>query len=237
MVHHAHTIGREHGDVAVGEKENLAGVLEKSGNIASDEVLTPAEADNRRRAHARGDDFLRVVGGNKNQRIDSAQLAQRPAHGFLERHALHVFLDEVRNNFGVGFGDELVAFTLEHFLQLQVVFDDAVVDDDKLPGAVPVGMRVLFRGAAVRGPACVADAVRAGDGRLLDDLFEVAQFARGAADFHLAGAIDHGNAGRIVAAVFQAAEAINDQGNDFLGADITDNPAHAWDLLTQTNPA
>ena len=73
-------------------------------------------------------------------------------------------LDEVGDDLGVGFGDELVALGGEFALEVEVVFDDAVVDDDDAAGAVAVGMGVLFGGAAVGGPAGVADAEGAVDG-------------------------------------------------------------------------
>ena len=99
--------------------------------------------------------------------------------------ALRVFLDEVSNDFGVCFGDELVAFALELFLQFEIVLDDAVVDDHDFAGAVAVRVRIFFGGAAVRGPAGVADSVGAFNGRFLNDFFQVAQLTRGAADFQL----------------------------------------------------
>ena len=49
-------------------------------------------------------------------------------------------------------------------LSCEIVFDDAVVHDDEGSGAVAVGVGVFFGGAAVGGPAGVADAVGAVDG-------------------------------------------------------------------------
>jgi hypothetical protein len=66
--------------------------------------------------------------------------------------------DQVRDDLGVGLGDELVALRGELALEFEIIFDDAVVDDDDAAGAVAVRVRVLFGGAAVRGPARVADA-------------------------------------------------------------------------------
>ena len=60
------------------------------------------------------------------------------------------------DDFCVGFGYKFVAGGGEFFFEGEVVFDDAVVDDDEGAGAVAVGMGVLFGGAAVGGPAgCV----------------------------------------------------------------------------------
>ena len=86
------------------------------------------------------------------------------------------------DDFGVGFGDELVAFCDELVFQLKIVFNDAVVDDDDFAGAIAMGMRVFFGWAAVRGPACVADSVNAIQRSDADGLFEISQFAGSAAN-------------------------------------------------------
>ena len=78
---------------------------------------------------------------------------------FSRPSSLHLALDQVRDDLGVGLGLELVALRLQLLLQLEVVLDDAVVHDDDAAGAVAVRMRVFLGGAAVRGPARVADAV------------------------------------------------------------------------------
>ena len=130
---------------------------------------------------------------------------------------LDFVLDEVGDDLGVGFGLELVALGDEGLLELEIVFDDAVVHDDEGAGAVAVGVGVFFGGAAVGGPAGVADAVGAVEGRGLDGGFEVAELAGGAAEVEgvrvFGGAAD-GDAGGVVAAVFEAAEAFNDDGDD-----------------------
>ena len=83
--------------------------------------------------------------------------------------------DKVGDDFGVGFGDELVAFGDEGVLEGEVVFDDAVVNDDESAAAIAVGVGVFFGGAAVRGPASVTDAEGAVEGGIGDDGFEVAE--------------------------------------------------------------
>ena len=90
------------------------------------------------------------------------------ADGFFEEDAglesLDLLFDDVGDDLGVGLGDEVVAGGDELALEGEVVFDDAVVDDDEGAGAVAVGVGVLFGGAAVGGPAGVADAEGAVDG-------------------------------------------------------------------------
>ncbi len=91
-----------------------------------------------------------------------------------------VLLDQVRDDLGIGFRAELVAFVDQLLLQADVVLDDAVVHHDNLAGAVAMGMSILFRGTSVRGPAGVADAVGAVERIKADDFFQVAQLAFGA---------------------------------------------------------
>ena len=92
-------------------------------------------------------------------------------------------------------------------------------------------MGVLFRGAAVSGPAGVANAEGAFDGGVGDGDFEVAEFAGGSAEGEAFGATGYGDAGGVVAAVFEAAEAFNDDGDDRLGSDVTDDSTHEMSLV------
>ena len=102
-----------------------------------------------------------IVGRDQHQREQPAHVEQRPAHRVLEPVVLHLALDEVRDDLGVGLGDERVPFLLQLLLQIEIVLDDAVVDDDDAAGAVAVRVRVLLGRTAVRRPARVADAVLA----------------------------------------------------------------------------
>ncbi len=85
------------------------------------------------------------------------------AHGVFQRAAIHIFLDEVGDDLGVGLGDEFVPFLLEFVLQLDVILDDSVVHDHDLARAIAVRVGVFLGGAAVRGPAGMADAIEAID--------------------------------------------------------------------------
>jgi hypothetical protein len=110
---------------------------------------------------------------------------------------------------------------------VQIVFDNAVVDNDDAAGAVAMRVGVLFGGPAMRGPAGVADAERAVQRILAQNLFQVGQLAGRATHLkHRAGGIADGDARRIVAAVFQSPQPFNDDGNHFLFSNITDDSAH-----------
>ena len=94
---------------------------------------------------------------------------------------MQFLLDEVSDDFCVGLGYEFVALRGEFLFESEVVFDDAIVDDDDSTGAVAVRMGVLLSGAAMCGPARVADSVGALERMLADDLLEVLQLAGSAA--------------------------------------------------------
>jgi hypothetical protein len=72
----------------------------------------------------------------------------------------------------------------------------------------------------------MADAVGAVDGREVNGLFEIVELAGGAADVELILSIDEGYAGGVVAAVFQAAQAIQKNGERLTAADIANDSAH-----------
>src|SRR5262244_3141345 len=106
-----------------------------------------------------------------------------------------MFLDQVRDDLRVGFSDEVMVGFAETFLELKIVFDDAVVNDDDAAGAVAMWMCVLFGGPAVCGPACVADAVSAVERAQANNFFEVAQFSFGATDFEVVVFVDDRDTG------------------------------------------
>ena len=131
------------------------------------------------------------------------ELLERLADGVDElRPILHVLFDEMRDDLGVRLGLELVADLLESLLDREEVFDDAVVDDHDLAGAVAVRMGVVLVRLAVRGPARVAHAERAFDRRGIQLRLEVRQLPLGAHDFD-AVAVHDGDSGAVVAAIFE----------------------------------
>ncbi len=194
-------------------------------DVRGDEELAVAKAHDDRRAVARRDDDVGVVGRDQHDRKQAAQLSQRAAHGGLEPVATHLALHQVRDDLGVGLGDEPVALGFERGLEVEIVFDDAVVDDDEPAGAVPVWMRVFFGGAAVGGPARVAQAVAAGDRVGRQHLLEPGELARASPDVETP-VVHQRDAGRVVAAVLQPPQALDQDRQNGTGPDVADDAAH-----------
>ncbi len=154
----------------------------------------------------------------------SCELVHSGAHGLFQV-ALEVRLHQVGDDFGVGLGLELVAFGFQALFQRQVVFDDPVVHHHHVAMAVAVRMSVFLGGPPMRGPAGVPDAESALHRIEADGLFQVAQFALGAADFQIAVAV-HRQPRRIVSTVLQALQAFEDNRNRLMLSDIAHNSAH-----------
>ncbi|PYN39020.1 MAG: hypothetical protein DMD98_02290 [Candidatus Rokuibacteriota bacterium] len=136
-----------------------------------------------------------------------------------------MMLDQVREHLGVGLGPERVTLAAQAILDLEIVLEDAVVDDDEVAPAVGVGVGVLVRGPAVGGPACVADPERARHGALAEDPLERLDPPGGAPDVEPALS-EHGDARRIVAAVLEALEPFDDDGHRVLVPDVPDDATH-----------
>ncbi len=183
-----HAVGGENSHVAVGEEEHVAGVAQDRRHVGRDEILAVAQADHHRRAGARRDNFIRVGTRDHAESEDARQLPHSLAH-CLFQIAVVIFFHQVRDDLGVGLGDELVPLQLQLLLQAEIILDDAVVHDDDVARAIAVRMRVLFGRAPVRGPARVTDAIRAVDGVHADRVFQIAQFPGGPPDCQVVVAV------------------------------------------------
>src|SRR5436190_9925798 len=132
----------------------------------------------------------------------------------------------MRQHFSIGVGSELVtAFALQLFAQRRIIFDHAVVHKRDFSALVKVRMRVFVGHFSMSSPARVADAVLA-RGRFLGHQFGKVRDPSGTlARLDLLPVYD-GNAGGIVAAIFEAAQAVQEYGGSFCAADISDNSTH-----------
>ncbi len=135
------------------------------------------------------------------------------------------------DHFGVGLAAEFRAVLAEPFPQFAEVLDDTVMRDRDAVGGVR--MRVALVRLAVRRPAGMADADIAGERLLRQALFQRRELAFGAAAAERA-VIERGDAGGVVAAVFEAFERLDQVARDRLTSDDSDDPAHpsGWPLCS-----
>ena len=193
-----------HRHFLVAKEHDVARVAQDGGNVRRDEKFPVAQSDNNGGTVADGDNLVGIVGRDQHQREETAHVQQRAPNGILETVVFHLALDQMRDDLGVGLGDELVAFLLELLFQVEVVFDDAVVDDHDSARAVAVRVGILLSRPPVRRPSRVPNPVLAIDRRRRNHLFEACELA--GASPQIDGAVaNHRNTRRIVAAVFEAA--------------------------------
>jgi hypothetical protein len=82
-------------------------------------------------------------------------------------------------------------------------------------------------GGAVGGPAGVADAGLAGEGLVDEEVGEVDELAHGTAAVKLAG-VDRGDAGAVIAPVFEPFQRLDQEGRCFMISKDPDNTTHFY---------
>jgi len=192
-------------EVAVLQERHPARVGEQRRNVAAKKRLAIAHAeDDRRAALLGGDDLVGLRIGQYRDRVRADHTLARASHGGGEigRAIAELAVDQVRDEFRVGVGLDLAPFGLELDADRAVVLDDAVVHHRDVASAMR--MRVAHGGLAVRGPARVTDADRAGQRVVLQQVFERGELAHRATRRQRA-ALKDSDARRVVAAVFEAA--------------------------------
>ena len=231
---------RDDRHLLVAEEDDVARVAEDGRHVGRHQELALADPHDQRRPVAHRHHLAGVGRVDEDHPEQPPELGEHAAHGPLQPAPVaagpELLLDEVRDDLRVGLGLEAVAGALQALLQLQVVLDDAVVDDDQPAAAVAVRVGVLLRGPAVGGPPRVADAVLAVHRLGADDLLQQIELAGAAPHLDLAGA-DEGDAGRVVAAVLQAPQPVDEHRHGRLGAEIADDPAHGVRLPQSPPPS
>ncbi len=216
----------DHAHFAVVQIHDLAGMRENRRRVAGDEILAVANADQQWAALAGANDLVRIVGRDHRDAVCPFDEVQGVDDGILEHLTVaQRGFDQVGEHLRVRFGHKGVALPLQHGAQRAEVLDDAVVNYGDLAMAIDVWMRVALIGLAMRRPAGVRDADGAVRGTAVHHGLELRDLA-----FCLAGvealSVHRRDAGRIVAAVFEALEALDEQRAGDLGPDVAYNSAH-----------
>ncbi len=226
LVNHLHAGAVDRRDVALLQEHEPARHGQQRRDVRGDEVLALAQAHDDRAACACQHDGVRVLLGHDRKRIGAVQLAHGRLHGVEQALArVEVHVHPVRDHLGVGLGAELVATALQVVAQRLVVLDDAVVHDgDAVARDVRVGIALARH--AVGRPAGVRDAELAVHRALVERVAQFLHLADGAQPAHLLATVQHGDAGGVVAAVLEALQPLDQDGDDVAVSDRTDDAAH-----------
>src|SRR5260370_33471528 len=127
-----------------------------------------------------------------------------------------VSFDQVGQHLGIRLGTESMTLLRQFRAQLGVVLNDTVVDDGQHAATISMGMGVHIVGATMRGPARVSDAegTRGRMGTIFERGHKVGDFACPAVYFEGSSGGQDGDASRVLAAIFEFAQAIKQYGSN-----------------------
>ena len=218
--------GRDLDDVAVVGEDDATRLAQEGCCVRGEEHLALADPDDERRLVARCDEHVGMVVMDDDESEVALELAVRAPHRFREV-ALVVALDQMGHRLGVRLGHERVAVGEQAVAKLAVVLDDPVQDDRQL-GAVTACQRVRVRlgDAAVRGPAGVPEPVRRGRPVRASGFLQVLEISDGA-DVLQPAFLAQRDPGRVVAAVLETLQALEQEGLALTRPDVSDDSAHS----------
>jgi len=214
----------QHCPIAVLEIADLVGEGRECQRIGADEHLALAVADGQRAALPGNNHQIVVAAEDHGDGECAFETAQRVKGGADRIVAGPQFAgDEMGDNLGVGVAGEGGAFGDQLILQLAIILDDAVMHDRNVVGHVRMGVRL--GGLAVGRPAGMPYTDLAQQRRRFQPRLEIAQLAFGAPPPKLA-MLHGGDAGGIVAAIFQPLQRIDELASDRPFAENANNAAH-----------
>ena len=207
------------------QRQHAAGIRQHRGNIRSDEIAEICQSHDQRAGVAHCDQLVGMIVAQNAQRVGALQTG----NGFVHRvHQIAgvVLAHQMRHHFGVGFGQKLHAFVLQLLPQHGEVLDNAVVYHSNFAVGAAMGVGVDVAGLAVGCPAGVPNA----DGRVNVDavmhhFLQLRQASLGFLNFD-ASVFDIRNAGRVIAAIFQLGQSVQQQRRCRLCADESNDSAH-----------
>jgi hypothetical protein len=119
-----------------------------------------------------------------------------------------------------------VAFSRKPFFQLQIVFDDAVVNHDDLSRTVAVRVRIFLSRSSVRRPPRMPDAIRPVKRLEPDRFLKIPQLPFGSTQFKMLILINNRDARRIVSAILQLPKPVNYQRHNLFISNVSNNSTH-----------
>ncbi len=134
--------------------------------------------------------------------------------------------NEMRNDLGVSFGMKLVTDRLQTFLKRQIVFDNSVVNDDYLARLIAVRMGILLGRTSVRRPTRMANAIVAIERIQPNSFLEIPQLALSPPQAQIMLVINDSDPRRIVSAILQLPQTVNDQRHNLFISNVSDNSTH-----------
>ena len=215
------------GYVVIVEVDGLAGVFDDRRGIRGDDGAVFSDSQNDGRAATGRDESAGFGVGHAGNAERSFDFFER-GDDCIEEIALVERVDEVGEDFGVGFGKEEVSGSGEFIAEGTMVFNDAIVNESDAVFFTCVWVRVLGGRWSVGGPAGVGDAAI----RFREVGFVFAEEAGEFLDLAFAFTNDDlvfgfdGDTGGVVAAIFESFETADEDGKSRAYAGVCYDAAH-----------
>ena len=216
---------REHRPVAVFQIGDPVGEWRQCDGIGAKEHLAVAVAYGERAALAGADQEIALALEQDGESEGALEPRQDGLNGLSRRLSpLALAREQVSHHLRVGLGCKDMPVRNELILERTKVLDDAVVDDDDI--ACHVRMGIGFGRGAMGGPAGMADACSAEQRLGRQPRLEIAELARCTAASDLAG-LERRHTRRVVAAVLEPLQRLDDMKSDRFLAEYADDATHA----------
>ena len=226
LVEHGDGVAAQFDLVAVAQDDRFVGEAGERGNVGGEIAAPRPERGDQRAAVALGVQHVAVGFRQDRNRVGALEIvAERTDRIRGAGAAGHRPRDEPGNDLAVGLAEETAALPLQAPTEVAVVLDDAVMDDGHAVGHVR--MRIDFARRSVRRPARMRDADAAGELLGVHAALELRHLAHGADPLQLV-IVERGDAGRIVTAVLEALEPLNQDVGDRLVADRSKYSTHGF---------
>ena len=222
-----HAVAADLSDIALFQVHETVSDLTQGQLVGGEEVLAQAQTDHQWAATARGDQTIRLLRIDHRQTVSAMQFLHRSLEGGRK---VRLFLELVRqqmgDDLGVGVRAERITQGFQLFAQGLVVLDDAVVHHRDVTGKMRVG--VAFARRAMGRPTGVGNTETAGQRVFGQRSFQLADLARTAHALQgfVVGVNRH--TGAVVAAVFEALQAFEEDGGDITFSYSSDNATHGY---------
>ena len=222
-----HAVAANFGDIALFQVHEAVSDLAQGQLVGREEVLAQAQTDHQRAATAGGYQAIRLLCIDHRQTVGTVQFLDG---GFQRCGQVRLILEfvaqQVRDDFGIGVRGKYVTQRLQLLTQGFVVLDDAVVHHGNITGEMRV--RVTLARCTMRRPTGVGDTETANQRLCGQRCFQFADLARTthALKRLLVGVDRH--TGAIIAAVFKALEAFEQDSGDITFSYCADNSTHAY---------
>ena len=188
-------------------------------------------AYDQRAVFADGIKFFRVIPENDPQRIGAFHPVHDLCHG-LQGIALIIIIQQVGDHFRIRLGYKHIPVALQLLFQLQIIFNDPVVDHHDTLILVKMRVGIHIRRRTMGRPAGMADTKGSGKGLPAMSQF-TKHFQPPLGLYHVnLFSIVNGDPRRIVASVFQFGKTVQKDGRSLFISDISDNSTHSCILLS-----